>query len=206
MSTNENNNDSVNEPVKEPVNEHINEPVKEPVNEPIKESINDPVKEPINEHVKEPINEPVKEFVKEHVKETPKDSYTLAEIDAIIDERVVKQQKQYLIRWKDFPDEDNQWIPASQLNCEYLIQMYKKNQGHTKRNMKKVERFISGNIHDGKLFYSVQYFSGEIEEISANYAHSFLTQPLLAFLEGNVKFPPQNSNETEDDKASQPTT
>ena len=150
--------------------------------------------ESIQDLIQESIQEPIKQNIKEPVKET----YFLSEIDGIVDERVVKQQQQYLVRWKDFPDEDNQWIPASQLNCPYLINEYKKNHGPKKRNLKKVEHFLSGHYHDGQLYYSVQYFSGDVEEITANYAHSFLTQQLLTYLESIATFPEQNSEENTD--------
>ena len=50
------------------------------------------------------------------------------EVEAILDDRLVRQQRQYLIKWKDF--EDPSWLRVSQLqHCAELLRDYQHHKG-----------------------------------------------------------------------------
>lgn len=52
------------------------------------------------------------------------------EVEAIRDCRVVDQRRQYLVKWKDYPEEESTWEPAKNLKgCQNLIQQF-----HEERN------------------------------------------------------------------------
>merc|ERR1711935_110496 len=62
------------------------------------------------------------------------------EVDRIINDRVEKGEKQYLIRWKNFGADDDTWEPVSNLDCPEIISLYeqnKKNSAAAKAESKK---------------------------------------------------------------------
>merc|ERR1712123_561771 len=62
------------------------------------------------------------------------------EVDRIINDRVEKGEKQYLIRWKNFGADDDTWEPVSNLDCPEIISLYeqnKKNSAAAKAEAKK---------------------------------------------------------------------
>jgi hypothetical protein len=51
-----------------------------------------------------------------------------SEVEKILDERRHNGEKQYLVKWKNYDDEDNQWEPARHLkNSQRLLQQNRKN-------------------------------------------------------------------------------
>lgn len=51
------------------------------------------------------------------------------EVEAILNHRGRKGQRQFLIRWKNYSSDDNSWEPESNLNCSDILQEYKKSKG-----------------------------------------------------------------------------
>merc|ERR1711970_751395 len=49
------------------------------------------------------------------------------EVDRIINDRIEKNEKQYLIRWKNFGADDDTWEPVSNLDCPEIISLYEQN-------------------------------------------------------------------------------
>lgn len=47
-------------------------------------------------------------------------------MESIIDEKVIRGTRYYLIRWKGYGEESDTWEPAPTLNCPEAIQEYKK--------------------------------------------------------------------------------
>merc|ERR1712168_36315 len=48
------------------------------------------------------------------------------EVDRIINDRVEKGEKQYLIGWKNFGADDDTWEPVSNLDCPEIIEAYER--------------------------------------------------------------------------------
>lgn len=46
------------------------------------------------------------------------------EVEEIIAHKFVKKKQQFLVRWKNFPPENDTWEPVESLNCEELIEKY----------------------------------------------------------------------------------
>merc|ERR1712150_17825 len=49
------------------------------------------------------------------------------EVEAIIDSRIRRGKTQYLVKWKDWKDEDNTWESEDNINSKDLIEEYNKN-------------------------------------------------------------------------------
>lgn len=140
----------------------------------------------------------LKESSTEPTKELSNEISFLSEIDSIVDVRVFKGKKQYLVRWKDFKDDENQWISEDKLDCKPLLRKFLNKKNIEKRNQKKIDSIIEATFHDDQLYYEVKTFSGEKEEITSNYAHTWIPQNLISYLENLAKF------ESKDDSPSQP--
>jgi chromobox protein 1 len=48
-------------------------------------------------------------------------------VEAIVDKRVYDGEVQYLLKWKNFPPEENTWEPSTNLNCPALLDDFEKN-------------------------------------------------------------------------------
>ena len=48
------------------------------------------------------------------------------EVEAIRDDRIVNGKRQFLLKWKGFPDSENTWEDEKNLNCPQLIKEYLK--------------------------------------------------------------------------------
>lgn len=49
------------------------------------------------------------------------------DVEYIVDDRIYKGKKQYLIKWVGYPDSDNTWEFRSNLFCTEILQEYEKN-------------------------------------------------------------------------------
>jgi hypothetical protein len=56
------------------------------------------------------------------------------EVEKIIDRRVRLGEPQYFGKWKGFPESENTWEDAPQLDCTELIQGFKKHSSNRRHN------------------------------------------------------------------------
>merc|ERR1711962_1660302 len=55
-------------------------------------------------------------------------------VEKILDHRLAPDgRKQYLLKWKGYPDEENTWEPSENLNCMKLIATYESKTGRGRK-------------------------------------------------------------------------
>ncbi|KAH0786874.1 chromobox protein 5 [Histomonas meleagridis] len=48
------------------------------------------------------------------------------EVEAIVNDRIVHRRRQFLLKWKGYPDSENTWEDEKNLNCPELVKEYLK--------------------------------------------------------------------------------
>lgn len=48
----------------------------------------------------------------------------LYEVQKLIDHKIIKRQRHFLIRWKGYDSSEDSWVPESQLNCPKILKSY----------------------------------------------------------------------------------
>jgi len=66
-----------------------------------------------------------KEAAKESAEEDDDDDDTQYEVEQVVDEKMVRGVRHYLIRWKGYEPESDTWEPESTLDCADLIKKFK---------------------------------------------------------------------------------
>ena len=61
-------------------------------------------------------------------------------VEKILNRRLKKGVIQYYIKWKDFPSDDNTWEPASNLNCDSMIEEFEESLREEKEKEKEKEK------------------------------------------------------------------
>lgn len=56
------------------------------------------------------------------------------EVETIIDDKMQKRKKYYLVKWKDYGGDENEWVLKSNLHCKDLLDEYEKSK-QTKRQL-----------------------------------------------------------------------
>ena len=46
------------------------------------------------------------------------------EVESIQNSRFFRHQLQYLVKWKGYPDSDNEWVTASEVHTDDLLDLY----------------------------------------------------------------------------------
>ena len=51
------------------------------------------------------------------------------EVEKILDHRLFRKNKQYLVKWKDYGTEFNSWEPETNISAPELVQLYVQSRG-----------------------------------------------------------------------------
>merc|ERR1711935_1223403 len=129
------------------------------------------------------------------------------EVDRIINDRVEKGEKQYLIRWKNFGADDDTWEPVSNLDCPEIISLYEQNKKNSaaakaeakKESVKKIqeddtptgfkrglnpEKIIGATDESGALMFLMKWEGSELSElVPAKEANVKCPQTAIQFYE-----------------------
>ena len=61
------------------------------------------------------------------------------QVEKIIDSRMVRGRKEYLLKWKGYPDSENTWEPHSNLDCDDLIKTFEDNRKKKREEKEKAK-------------------------------------------------------------------
>ena len=93
------------------------------------------------------LNDPVQQKASGSGEEEDDDVEEEFVVEKILKHRTTKKGTiEYFLKWKGFPNEENTWEPAENLNCPDLIDAYKKLQ-EDKSDKKKVKGTTSTKTH-----------------------------------------------------------
>ena len=67
------------------------------------------------------------------------------EVEKIIDVKRTQNGLEYLIKWKEFPENENSWEPEGNLNCQELLDEFWENRKQTRFTVRGT-RFINGSL------------------------------------------------------------
>ena len=55
------------------------------------------------------------------------------EVEKVVDKRIHKGKVEYLLKWKGYPSDENNWEPENSLDCPKLLQEYERNRAREKK-------------------------------------------------------------------------
>ena len=113
-----------------------------------------------------------------------KEGEELYEVEKILKRRVVKGKFQYLVKWKNYSNEENTWEPESNLtNCKELILEFQNTINTNKKsNSKRTKRNKIEEVKENSISKKIK-----IVGISKNSNESIL---IAAIIDGQCKFIP----------------
>ena len=79
--------------------------------------------------------------------EVSEEMYT---VEKLLDKRVFEGKTQYLVKWKDYGSDDNEWKGVDELNyLDFMIEEFEKNRKKSK--MSSMERKAEKKVVSGKI-------------------------------------------------------
>lgn len=81
---------------------------------------------PINSNKTPLIRPKLNETPKTNKKRKPRKKMKEFEVESIINHRKWRRKIQFLVRWKNYAEEEDQWIDEKHLNCPSLLKNYKR--------------------------------------------------------------------------------
>ncbi len=95
------------------------------------------------------------------VADTVNDDESQFEIEKILNERINKGIREYLVKWKNYPESDNSWVKESNMNAPELIEEFKiENNSKSKVEINNIssEENIRKKINKYLIIVIVLYF------------------------------------------------
>lgn len=119
-------------------------------------------------------------------------------VERVVDKRMRNGQVEYFLKWKNYPDADNTWEPAGNLDCPALIADYerlatqnkkkpaeKKRQGRApKKTTHEPEKIIGATDASGELMFLMKWKdTEEADLVPAKEANVRWPAVVIAFYE-----------------------
>merc|ERR1711992_393774 len=139
-------------------------------------------------------------------------------VEKVVDKRTSKGKVEYLLKWKGYGDEDNTWEPAENLDCEDLIEAFKRKSvsgtpGGADAKKKKSdddrpkgfdrgldpERIIGATDSSGELMFLVKWKgSDEADLVPSRLANVKCPQTVIKFYEERLTWHTSNQDDNDD--------
>ncbi|CAG5117991.1 unnamed protein product [Candidula unifasciata] len=151
--------------------------------------------------------------------EEPEEEFT---VEKVVDSRMRGGKKEYLLKWKGYPDSENTWEPEENLDCPDLIAAYedkKKKKDYFEEGSEHPsdleadnkprgfdrglapERIIGATDSSGELMFLMKWKdSDEADLVPARQANIKCPQIVIAFYEERLTWHTHNDNEDDDKK------
>lgn len=131
-------------------------------------------------------------------------------VEKIVDSRILKGKKQYLIKWEGFENEENTWESAKDILCKELIDEFERSKKQPSKpkkiTKKKIDLDISNEWHEElsyvesvyrdeksqSLMCDLVFQNGKKLSVEISKAHLKCPIRLLEYYEKNINFIDEN--------------